>query len=290
MTRGYGASLGRTSCPYSGRGTSMCHWRHTPGPRRPRAAYGSQLRLESGPSLRLRRTHGVCDLLFRRSTACWRHGRRIPVGALRAGCVGSPAPFHGRMYGLTGSCRNRPALVPLAPRAGPARLRGRSVDRKASRRRVGSGVSWQRPWMAAVASAYRDVRPSGCDASGPPRLQPEPTTTGASALAAAVVSVVSALAEQQPQRTPKTWWAGGVAAAAMDGRGSECVQGCTPERLRCLRSTTAPAGADHDRRFRTCFVIAPLAPGCCGRRVRRPRCRLSHRRHAATPAGYRLCP
>ena len=88
----------------------------------------------------------------------------------RERAIASPARTHGwRPY------RNpRPAPVPMAPREGPARLRGRRDDRKASRRRVGSGVSWQRPWMAAVASAYRDVRPSGCDTPGLPRLPPKP--------------------------------------------------------------------------------------------------------------------
>ena len=42
-------------------------------------------------------------------------------------------------------------------------------------RRGWPGVSGQRPGMAAVASAYRDVRPSGHDTPGQPRLPPKPT-------------------------------------------------------------------------------------------------------------------
>ncbi len=126
---GQGASLDRTSCPDSGRGTSLCHLRPAPRTRCPRATLWA-----------------------------WLHSTR-------------------RSY--------RDA-------------HDQSDDPNAPRRRGGPEASQQRPWMAAVASAYRDVRPSGCDASGPPRLPPEPTTTVASALAAAVVDVVSVLAEQQP--------------------------------------------------------------------------------------------
>ena len=150
MPWGWGASLGRTSCPYSGRGTSMCHLRPTPRTRRPRAAGSSPLRSE--PQARPWRTRCCCLAV---AAAGGRGEARRLAWTLD--------PWERRRCRRN---RPRPARFPhgSTPRSGSSRRRGRP------------GVSQQRPWMAAVASAYMDVRPSGCDTPGLPRLPPKPAT------------------------------------------------------------------------------------------------------------------
>ena len=127
---GQGASLDRTSCPDSGRGTSLCYLRPAPRTRRPRATLWAWLR--STRRYRQKEPMPRClhPFLRRRAT----HQRR-------------------RML----SCRDG---------------HDRSDDPNAPRRRGGPEASEQRPWVAAVASAYRDVRPSGHDTPGPARLPP----------------------------------------------------------------------------------------------------------------------
>ena len=147
---GQGASLDRTSCPDSGRGTSLCHLRPAPRTRRPRAAGSSSLRSEAERGF----LENVMLLPGRRRR---RWARRSPAVGLDAGSVATPP-------------------IPTTP---------------------GTGA---RPALAGINATI-----------------------------------------WKPQ---KTWQAGGVAAAAMDGRGSECVHGCTPERSRYPWPAAAPAEAD----------------------------------------------
>ena len=171
MPWGRGASLGRTSCPYSGRGTSMCHLRPTPRTRRPRAAGSSSLRSEAERGF----LENVMLLPGRRRR---RWARRSPAVGLDAGSVATPP-------------------IPTTP---------------------GTGA---RPALAGINATI-----------------------------------------WKPQ---KTWQAGGVAAAAMDGRGSECVHGCTPERLRHPRPAAAPAEAS--RAAVTAVAVAvPVAVASRGRK------------------------
>ena len=60
----------------------------------------------------------------------------------------------------------------------------------------------------------------------------------------------------------KTRRVGCIAAAAMDGRGSECAHGCAPERRRYARPAAAPSGAGHSRTSAVAVTGAPHISIC----------------------------
>src|SRR5690606_33875763 len=112
-----------------GRGTSLCHLPHPPGRMTSFGVLITRLRLRRQ---RRTRTAHLCAALVRVGAGL--------AGDRDAGC--GIATHH------------------TTPRS-PARPAPTSEEAQTRRSRGRAGVSWQRPWMAAVASAHMDVRPSG---------------------------------------------------------------------------------------------------------------------------------
>ena len=123
MPWGWGASLGTTSCLYSGRGTSMCHLRPTPRAWRPREA--SRAQLLSTPGTRVAPRHEATRSEPRPGSSRRRGGPRGIAGVAMDGHAGESAQ----------GCAVETAAIPL----GSPRLHQKPTTRAQLRlRRCGS--------------------------------------------------------------------------------------------------------------------------------------------------------
>ena len=123
MPWGWGASLGTTSCLYSGRGTSMCHLRPTPRAWRPREA--SRAQLLSTPGTRVAPRHEATRSEPRPGSSRRRGGPRGIAGVAMDGHAGESAQ----------GCAVEAAAIPL----GSPRLHQKPTTRTQLRlRRCGS--------------------------------------------------------------------------------------------------------------------------------------------------------
>jgi hypothetical protein len=178
-----------------GRGTSMCHLHRIPGARRPLRSLEAwtpatvrperELQTPTIPGNRSHQSRYARDVSCR---VCRGSGHGYRGSECVHGCT-PERPRHGR-HGAASS-HAAPSRRP-APSSGKVRLPlqmktargGETFNTRRTHppeprngtqpRRVVPGMPGQRPRMAAVASAYTDVRPSGHGMAGTTRLLPKP--------------------------------------------------------------------------------------------------------------------